>query len=100
MLDAQRLHRLPQALGDGQGVALLAVVEQHGELLPAQARGDIQRPPRALPEHDAKLAQGGIAGRMPVVVVVGLEVVDIHQDQRHSLSSRAPCSRARWASSS
>ena len=80
------LHRLGEQLEDplrrvGGGLALGDVLEQHGELVAAESRGDVRAADavvEAARELDEHLVAGGVAER----VVHGLEVVEVEEDHR------------------
>ena len=77
----------PARLGRGQ---------QHGEFLAAHARHHVDLA-EGVRQAVAQVAQHGVAGRVAVAVVDGLEVVGVEQDQ----GGRArPCARLRFSSSS
>ena len=69
------------ALGDQQGIGAAGARQQHREFFAAVTRGDVAGPQRQR-QQTAGLAQGLVAGRMAEAVVVGLEVVQIEQQQR------------------
>src|SRR5215469_4715350 len=81
MQDAQRLHALPQLFSDLAHVLRTEVVERHQEFLTAVARRDIEGPAREALYDLRHAAQRRIAGLMPVAVVVGLEVIDVEEEQ-------------------
>src|SRR2546423_317263 len=77
-LDPERWrHRLGDALGDGDRLALVAhVLEQDRELVAAQPRGGVACPQAAAQargDRDEQLVTGGVACR----VVDGLEAVEV-----------------------
>ena len=77
------------------------VVQHDREFLAAVARGDVQRPARAAAQAPGDLPQAFVAGLVTVVIVVGLEVIDIDQQQRRaSTRSRVACGQMRSTCSS
>jgi hypothetical protein len=82
MHDGERFDLHLDAPGGRLDVAAVRFVQHDRELFAAVARRDVERPARAAAEAPRDLAQAFIAGLVPVVVVVSLEVVDI--DQQHA----------------
>ena len=69
------------ALGDRQGSGVVGVDQHEHELLAAVARREIDPPATGLDDaRDAR--QGGIAGLVPMIVVVPLELVAVAEQQR------------------
>ena len=84
VLEVERpVERLDQPLGDvGRADRIAAVLEQHRELVAAEARRGIGRP-QDMPEPLADLAEQHVAGGVPERVVDRLEVVEVHEQDRH-----------------
>jgi hypothetical protein len=76
---------LTEPLGRGPELGLARLGQQHRELVPAKAAEDV-RGPQVGGEGDRDPAQQGVAGRMTLGVVDGLEVVEVDHDQ----AQRAP----------
>ena len=70
------------SLGQRQRAGAGLMRQQQRELLAAQSGHQIGGPGGALAQHRSDATQAFVAGRVAVVVVVALEVVDIDQQQR------------------
>ena len=66
--------------GDRRRVAGVGVDEDHGELLAAVARRDVDVADRRL-DDAGDATQGRVAGAVSVLVVEGLEVVEVAEQQ-------------------
>ena len=87
--DSERFDLHLDAPRRGFDVAAVGFVQHDREFLAAVARSDVQRPARAAVQAPRDLAQAFVAGLVPVVIVVGLEVVDIDQQQAERRRCRA-----------
>ena len=76
-----RVQGLAQGFGMLPRLGHIDVVKQHGKLLAAQTHRHVQRPARRIQEQAADPLQDAVASLMAVVIVVGLEVIDIAQQQ-------------------
>ena len=76
--DLEILDRDAQALGDPHGVVLGRTREQQRELLAAEAVEQLERAQRTA-HRVGDVAQHGVADAVAVIVVDGLEVVEVGQ---------------------
>ena len=79
MRQSLRLDGLAQRLQPLLGLGLAEVVPQADKLFAAKTCQPVQRPPRIALQHLRHGTQRLISRRMPVMVVVALEIVDIQQ---------------------
>ncbi len=80
------LHRVDQALGDGHRLGLVSqLAAEDAELVTAQAGGEVARPQHAL-DPAGDLGEHVVAGPMPVVVVDGLEAVQVEVQDGHQVA--------------
>ena len=80
-LEAQVVDRLAQRVGDAQRLFRRAVLEQHAELVAAEAREHVVRAHARL-QQPGDLAQQLVAGRVAAGVVDDLELVEVDVDHR------------------
>ena len=79
----RRVQRLEDPVGDvGRTDALATVLEQDRELVATEAGRRVRRA-EARPEPLPDLAQQAVAGRMAQRIVDRLEVVEVHEQDRH-----------------
>lgn len=71
-----------QMLGDVRHTLLVGVWEHDTKLLAAIATGQIVAPADCMSEHFGHFFQAGISGQVTIVVIEGLEVVDVGHDDR------------------
>ncbi len=86
VLDVQLADGRADSLGDLPGLVAVDVIQERRELLATIACQQIQRPAHRFLNRPCNLAQGVVAGLVPVEVVVGFEVVDVENQDRQ----RAP----------
>ena len=79
--DIQRIDRCQHAPGYVERAVRVGVRQQDHEFVATVARGKVCRALQRLADGLADLGQAVVAGAMPMVIVVGLEVVDI--DEQH-----------------
>lgn len=79
-------HARHQALPQRLGMLGAAAVQQHGELLAAHARHQVQRPAYAGQHHLRHLLQHHVALLVAMAVVVALEIVHVHEQQCQRLA--------------
>lgn len=82
MVDSQAGHGLPQLLRQIKCVPTVRVRQYNGEFLTAETGDRVSGAPENLTRGIGDLAQAVIAAKVPVEVVVKLEVVHIKQQQR------------------
>jgi hypothetical protein len=90
-------HPLPQALAKHRRRIQIGARQQDGKLLAADAAQHVDLA-LALAHQVGQLAQHGVAGRVAVLVVDALEVIDIEQQHRRAgadvaLQALSSCSR-------
>ena len=81
MLDPEPENRFAQFLCELHRALLRRIRKDGRELLAAVARRQVAWPPQGHPQQVSDRAQAGVAGRVSVGVVIGLEVVDIDDQQ-------------------
>ena len=86
MRDREPLHGLQDLRADALGVRPLGVGEDDDELLAAVARGQVERPAREAREHARNRLHRLVSGLVSVAIVVGLEVIDVRQQERDRLA--------------
>ena len=98
-LDLESGRPAPAARGAWPRPPRASIRQDDDELVARVAHAQVVRPQRAL-QRVGDLAQRAIADVVAVGVVDRLELVDVHDDQRHLAlrgARRATSSRARWA---
>ncbi len=78
----QLRQRLPHGLGDPHGPDFVGVVKHQEELLASVANGRVAGPKRGL-YRATHVAEQGVSGHVPALVVHALEVVEIDQQDPH-----------------
>ena len=73
--------RPPHALGDAAAFAQVRIRQKHEEFFAAEAGDDVFRLARLGGEDVCHLLQTGIAGKVSIMIVVTLEMVDIDHDR-------------------
>ncbi len=86
MLDRELAHRAAHPLRENFGLAAVDVVQDHRELFAAEAREHVERTRDETLQGLGDATQSLIAGLMPIAVVVGFEVIDIHHQERERTS--------------
>ena len=89
---------LLDALGDAGGALVVAAVEQDGELVAAEARGQVagaQHPAQAAGEGDEQL----VADLVAEAVVDPLEVVEVEEEHDRAAVGRASAASTCWVNS-
>ena len=83
-----RGEQVQDAGGDRLAVGVVDVLEQDRELVAAEPRGDVVRA-HAGTDALGHLGQHGVAGRVPALVVDGLEVIEVEEQHRRLASAAA-----------
>src|SRR5690606_18772785 len=86
MGDTRLLQRLPQGFSTLPGLGGADIEQQYGELLATKPHAHVQRSPCGLPDQCTNTLQRHVSGVVTVAVVVGLEMVDVAEQQRHGFA--------------
>ncbi len=82
MLDVQHLHFRAHGIRESQGTLGIRVRQDRHELFAAVACDQVARPAQDARQRSRNQDQAFIAALVAVVVVVGLEVIDVDHDER------------------
>ena len=81
VVDVQPVKRIADIVRNPSTAVSIGIRQQQCELFAAIARGEVRRALRMMADHQSYGAKAIVAGLMPILVIVFLEVVDIDQEQ-------------------